>query len=81
MVLRWQEKSKKHRQQTPTLEAGMYGFQRRGEELLGVKNYLYGHGKYQLVPVSNWWGMATRGASGHIALFFNHCRWLHGMSH
>ena len=47
-------KSKKYGKQTPTLEVGMYGF-KGGEELLGVKNYLYGHGKYQLVPVSNWW--------------------------
>ena len=46
-------KSKKYGKQTPTLEAGMYGF-KGGEELLNVKNYLYGHGKYQLVPVSNW---------------------------
>ena len=42
---------KKYTKQTPTLEAGMYGFQ-GGEELLGVKGYLYGHGKYQLVPVN-----------------------------
>ena len=31
----------------------MYGF--KGEELLGVKGYLYRHGNYQLVPVSSWW--------------------------
>ena len=49
---------KKYGKQTPTLEAGMYGF--KGGELLGVKGYLYGHGKYQLVPVSNWWGRVTR---------------------
>ena len=42
--------SKKYAKQTPTLEAGMYGFKGR-EELLGMKSYLYGHGKYQLVPV------------------------------
>ena len=47
-------KSKKYRDQTSTLEAGMYGF-KGGEELLGVKGYLYGYGNYQLVPVSNWW--------------------------
>ena len=41
-------KSKKYGKQTPTLEVGMYGF-KGGEELLGVKNYLHGHGKYQLV--------------------------------
>ena len=52
-------KLKKYGKQTPTLETGMYGF-KGGEELLSVKSYLYGHGKYQLVPVSNWWGMATR---------------------
>ena len=34
--------------QTPTLEAAQYGF-RGGEELLSVKQYLYSHGKYQLV--------------------------------
>ena len=44
--------SKKYTKQTPTLEAGMYGF-KGGEELLGVKSYLYGHGKYQLIHVSN----------------------------
>ena len=44
--------SKKYAKQTPILEAGMYGF-KGGEELLGVKSYLYGHRKYQLVPVSN----------------------------
>ena len=33
--------SKKYVKQTPTLEAGMYGF-KGGEELLGVKSYLYG---------------------------------------
>ena len=44
--------SKKYAKQTPTLEAGMYGF-KGGEELLGIKSYLYGHGKYQLVLVSN----------------------------
>ena len=52
-------KLKKYGKQTPTLEVGMYGF-KGGEELLGVKSYLYGHGKYQLVPVSNWWGIMTR---------------------
>ena len=52
-------KSKKYGKQTPNLEAGMYGF-KGGEELLGVKSYLYGHGKYQLVPVSNWQGMTTQ---------------------
>ena len=46
-------KSKKYGKQTPTLEPRMYGF-KGGEELLSVKNYLYGHGKYQLVLVSNW---------------------------
>ena len=25
-----------------------------------MKSYLYRHGKYQLVPVSNWWGIVTR---------------------
>ena len=45
-------KSKKYGKQTPTLEVGMYGF-KGGEELLGVKGYLYRHSKYQLVPVSN----------------------------
>ena len=44
--------SKKYGKQTPALEVGMYGF-KGGEELLGVKSYLYGHSKYQLVPVSN----------------------------
>ena len=43
---------KKYAKQTPTLEAGMYGFKGE-EELLGVRSYLYGHGKYQLIPVSN----------------------------
>ena len=52
-------KSKKFGKLTPTLEVGMYGF-KGGEELLCVKSYLYGHGKYQLVPVSKWWGMVTR---------------------
>ena len=47
-------KLKKYGKQTPTLEVGMYGF-KGGEELLGVKGYLYRHGNYQLVPVSNWW--------------------------
>ena len=61
-------KSKKYGKQTPTLEAGMYGF-KGGEELLGVKNYLYGHGKYQLVPVSNWWGNGDQDAPGCTALF------------
>ena len=42
---------KKYAKQTHTLEAGMYGF-KGGEELLGVKGYLYGHGKYQLVLMS-----------------------------
>ena len=37
--------------QTPTLEAAQYGF-RGGKELLLVKQYLYSHGKYQLVTVS-----------------------------
>ena len=46
-------KSKKYGKQTPTLEAGMYGF-KGGEELLGVKGYFYRHGNYQLVPVSSW---------------------------
>ena len=55
MVLRWQDKSKKYRKQTPTLEVQECMVFKGGEELLGVKNYLYGHGKYQLVPVSNWW--------------------------
>ena len=45
-------KAKKYPKQTPTLEAGMYGF-KGGEELLTVKGYLYAHGKYQLVLVSN----------------------------
>ena len=45
-------KSKKCEKQTPTLEAGMYGF-KGGEELLSVKGYLHRHGKYQLVPVSS----------------------------
>ena len=39
-----------HKKQTPTLEAGMYGFT-RGEELLAVKGYLYAHSAYQLVVV------------------------------
>ena len=45
-------KSKKYGKQTPTLEVVLYGF-KGGEELLGVKSYLYRHGKYQLVLVSN----------------------------
>ena len=44
--------SKKYAKQTPTLEAGMYGF-KGGEELLSVKSYLYRYSKYQLVLVSN----------------------------
>ena len=44
--------SKKYAKQTPMLEAGMYGF-KGGEELLGVKSYLYRHSKYQLIPVSD----------------------------
>ena len=40
-------KLKKYGKQTPTLEVGMYGF-KGGEELLGVKSYLYGHSKYHL---------------------------------
>ena len=44
-------KPKKYAKQTPMLEAAMYGF-KGGEELLGVKGYLYRHGKYQLVLVS-----------------------------
>ena len=39
-----------HKKQTPTLEAGMYGFT-GGEELLAVKGYLYAHSAYQLVAV------------------------------
>ena len=38
------------KKQTPTLEAGMYGFT-GSEELLAVKGYLYAHGTYQLVAV------------------------------
>ena len=45
-------KVKKYSTQTPTLEAGMYGF-KGGEELLTIKGYLYAHGKYQLVLLSN----------------------------
>ena len=45
-------KSKKYAKQTPMLEAGMYG-SKGGEELLGMKSYLYSHGKYQLILVSN----------------------------
>ena len=37
---------------TPTLEAATFRF-REGEELIAVKDYLYWHGKYQLVSVSN----------------------------
>ena len=59
-------KSKKYGKQTPTLEAGMYGF-KGGEELLGVKGYLYRHGNYQLVPVIG--GNGDQSASGHVALF------------
>ena len=45
--------SKKYqKKQTPTLEAGMYGFT-GGEELLAVKGYLYAHGAYQLIAVRN----------------------------
>ena len=43
---------KYQKKQTPTLEAGMYGFT-GGEELIAVKGYLYAHGAYQLVAVSN----------------------------
>ena len=43
---------KYQKKQTPTLEAGMYGFA-RGEELIAVKGYLYAHGTYQLLAVSN----------------------------
>ena len=43
---------KYQKKQTPTLEAGMYGFT-GGEELLAVKGYLYAHGTYQLVVVRN----------------------------
>ena len=42
---------KYQKKQTPTLEAGMYGFT-VGEELLSVKGYLYAHGAYQLVAVT-----------------------------
>ena len=41
---------KYHKKQTPTLEAGMYGFT-GGEELFAVKGYLYAHSAYQLVVV------------------------------
>ena len=41
---------KYHKKQTPTLEAGLYGFT-GGEELLAVRGYLYAHGAYQLVVV------------------------------
>ena len=44
-------KPKNYAKQTPMLEAAMYGF-KGGEELLGVKVYLYRHGKYQLILVS-----------------------------
>ena len=43
---------KYQKKQTPTLEAGMYGFA-RDEELIAVKGYLYAHGTYQLFMVSN----------------------------
>ena len=42
---------KYQKKQTPTLEAGMYGFA-GGEELITVKGYLYAHGTYQLIVVS-----------------------------
>ena len=58
-------KSKKYGKQTPTLEVGIYGF-KGGEELLGVKGYLYRHGNYQLVPVIG--GNGNQSASGYVAL-------------
>ena len=62
---------KYQKKQTPTLEAGMYGFT-GGEELLAVKGYLYAHGAYQLVAVRNLeysWVSDDQFTPGSIALF------------
>ena len=61
-------KSKKCGKQTPTLEAGRYGFKGE-EELLGVKGYLYRHGNYQLVPVSSWWEWQPECIWSHCLIF------------
>ena len=63
-------KLKKYGKQTPTLEAGMYGFKGE-EELLGVKGYLYRHGNYQLVPVSNWWEWQPECIWSHCLTFIS----------
>ena len=63
-------KAKKYSKQTPPLEATMYGFE-GGEELLGVKKYLYQHGKYQLVAVSSW-NWSPRGGVRHLGCIRSH---------
>ena len=69
-------KPKKYAKQTLMLEAAMYGF--KGEELLGVKGYLYRHRKYQLIPVSELaqslcmvWkeALSDQWSAGHAVIF------------